>query len=130
MKRTKSFALIASILLCLVVFVSASFAANPLLNPRGLAVDAKGNLWVANKQGGSAGIGNILAFNPDYERLTNKTITNAILDPTGVAFDAEGNFGSPTLTPTKPEMDTSPNSPTVFSTQSLRSQMVSFNPAH
>lgn len=92
MKRTKSFALIASTLLCLAAFASSSFAANPLVNPRGMAVDAKGNLWVANKQGGSAGIGNILAFGPAYKQLTNRTIVNAILDPTGVAFDSQGNL--------------------------------------
>ena len=42
------------VLLCLTVFASASFAASsPLNNPRGLAVDAKGNLYVANTLGGA-----------------------------------------------------------------------------
>ena len=51
MKSIKIFAL-----LCLAAFASASFAAtSPLNNPRGLAVDAKGNLYVANTLGGASG---------------------------------------------------------------------------
>ena len=87
MKRTKRFALIASTLLCLALFASASFATNPLNIPRGLAVDAKGNLWVAN-----AGTNSILAFNPGYKQLTADTITAGVSEPTGVAFDSLGNL--------------------------------------
>jgi streptogramin lyase len=88
MKSTKHFACIASTLLCLFALASASFAAtNPLNYPRGLAVDAKGNLWVAN-----SGDNNILEFSPGYAQQKAATITQGISNPTGVAFDAQGNL--------------------------------------
>jgi sugar lactone lactonase YvrE len=88
MKSTNSFLRIASILLCAAFFSSASFAAkNPLNFPMGLAVDAKGNLWVANY-----GDNNILVFSPGYAMQKPETITQGITLPTGVAFDPQGNL--------------------------------------
>jgi hypothetical protein len=88
MKTTNRVARIATTLLCLAVLTSASFAkSNPLNIPRGLAVDAQGNLWVAN-----AGTNSILAFNSGYKQLTSSTITESIVEPTGVAFDTLGNL--------------------------------------
>ncbi len=83
---SKTVANVAATLLCLFVFVSASLAANPLNSPRGLAVDANGNLWAANY-----GANNILEFNSDYV-LQSKVITAGINAPTGVAFDLAGNL--------------------------------------
>jgi ligand-binding sensor domain-containing protein len=76
-------------LLCLLVFASASFAAKkqPLNSPYGLAVDAKGNLYVANAEGG-----NILVYSPSYIQVTAKTITQGVNGPSAVAFDALGNL--------------------------------------
>jgi hypothetical protein len=55
MKYSKTIGRIVTSLLPLLVLASASFAAtNPLANPFGMAVDAKGNLWVANGQGGKS----------------------------------------------------------------------------
>ncbi len=73
MKRTKSFALIASILLCLAAFASSSFAANPLVNPRGLAVDAKDNLWSTR----------IVLLNPSTESLIDQpsNVLNDLVSP-------------------------------------------------
>lgn len=83
-----SFARIASIMLCLIAFVSASFATTkPLSYPRGLAVDAKGNLYVANSGGND-----ILVYSPSYGQMTSKTITQNVSNPTGVAFDTLGNL--------------------------------------
>jgi NHL repeat len=88
MKSTKNFACIASTLLCLFALASASFGAtNPLSYPKGLAVDAKGNLWVAN-----SGDNNILEFSSAYKQETTGTITQGISNPSGVAFDAQGNL--------------------------------------
>ncbi len=67
--------------------VASSAATNPLNQPRGLAVDAKGNLWVAN-----SGDNNVLTFNPSYSQITADTITQGISNPTGVAFDPNGNL--------------------------------------
>jgi DNA-binding beta-propeller fold protein YncE len=67
--------------------VASSAATNPLNSPRGLAVDAKGNLLVANYGGN-----NIIAFNPGYSQITGDTITQGISNPTGVAFDPNGNL--------------------------------------
>jgi DNA-binding beta-propeller fold protein YncE len=87
MKSSNRFRLAAT-LLCLLAFASASIAAtNPLSYPRGLAVDAKGNLWVAN-----SGDNNILVFSPGYAQQKADTITQGISNPTGVAFDPLGNL--------------------------------------
>ena len=83
MKLTKR---IVCTLLCLVVFGSLSFAASGLNNPSALAVDAKGNLWVANQ-----GANNILKFNPNYVLQPKSTITAGINTPTGIALDPLGN---------------------------------------
>jgi DNA-binding beta-propeller fold protein YncE len=84
MKSTKS---IVTTLLCLIAFASLSFAAPPLNNPSALAVDAKGNLWVANQ-----GANNILKFNASYVLQPNATITAGIDAPTGIAVDPWGNL--------------------------------------
>lgn len=79
---------IAAALLGLLVFSSAGFAAtNPLSGPGGLAVDSKGNLWVANTDGN-----NILKYNTSYMQQTKATITAGVSLPTGVAFDTSGNL--------------------------------------
>jgi DNA-binding beta-propeller fold protein YncE len=87
MKSSKSVVRTAATLLCLVVFPSASFAATPLNNPTALAVDTKGNLWVAN-QGGD----NILKFNPSYMFQPKATIITGVNAPTSIAFDPSGNL--------------------------------------
>jgi DNA-binding beta-propeller fold protein YncE len=88
MKSTKNVAHIAATLLCLAVFASASFAAtSPLNNPRGLAVDAKGNLYVANIDAN-----NILVYSPGYALQKKATITQNLNLPTSVAFDPFGNL--------------------------------------
>lgn len=68
---------------------SAGFAASkkPLSQPNGLAVDAKGNLYVANFGGNY-----ILVYNPNYVQVPKDTITEGIGNPTGVAFDPQGNL--------------------------------------
>lgn len=83
MKCTKTF---AAAMLCLALFAPASFAASHLNNPSALAVDAKGNLWVANQ-----GANNILKFNASYVLQPKGTITAGINTPTGIAVDPLGN---------------------------------------
>ncbi|MGB6386158.1 MAG: hypothetical protein WBD25_08055 [Terriglobales bacterium] len=88
MKSTNNFARIASTVLCLLAYAAASFAATkPLSYPLGLAVDAKGNLYVANSGGND-----ILVYNPAYNQVPSKTIKQNISNPTGVAFDPYGNL--------------------------------------
>ena len=84
MKSTKS---VVCTMLCLVVFSSLGFGATGLNNPSALAIDAKGNLWVANQ-----GANNILEFNPSYVLQPKATITAGINTPTGIAFDPLGNL--------------------------------------
>jgi DNA-binding beta-propeller fold protein YncE len=85
MKLTSS---IAATLLWLLASASASMAAtNPLSYPTGLALDSKGNLWVANTRDN-----NILVFAPSYALEKSKTITQGINGPTGTAFDPMGNL--------------------------------------
>lgn len=85
MKCTKTFARIATVV---TVLVTAGFAATPTLEfPRGLAVDSKGNLYVANSAGN-----NILVYSPGYTLQKSKTITAGITTPWGVAFDPIGDL--------------------------------------
>lgn len=74
--------------LCFFFMASASFAATkPINNPNGLALDSKGNLYIANTGGND-----ILVYNPSYFQLTAKTISSNIIQPTAVAFDPQGNL--------------------------------------
>ena len=86
MKSTKTSAGIAAVV---AVLVTASFAATtPVLEfPRGLAVDSKGNLYVANSGGN-----NILVYGTGYVLQKSKTITSGISTPWGVAFDPIGDL--------------------------------------
>ncbi|MGA3089815.1 MAG: SBBP repeat-containing protein [Terriglobales bacterium] len=87
MKSTNTIARIALTLLCLAAFASASFAATkPLSEPFGLALDSKGDLYVANFGGGE-----VLVYNPAYNQIASKTISNSLTSPTGVALDINGN---------------------------------------
>lgn len=88
MKLARLFSSLFVITLCLMVLASASFATpKPLSDPYGLAVDAKGNLYVANY-----GSNLILIYSPSYVQQTSKTITSGLNHPTGLAFDLYGNL--------------------------------------
>src|SRR5579862_2437964 len=73
--------------LCLGIAITAFAANNPLNEPNGLAVDSKGNLYVANSGGN-----NIVVFNSKYQHLAAKTIVQGVFHPTGVAVDPMGNL--------------------------------------
>jgi YVTN family beta-propeller protein len=76
-----------SALLLALCAVNPAMAANPLNGPRGLALAANGNLYVAN-----SGANNVIVFNPNYNQVTAKTISTGIDKPVGVAFDSSGNL--------------------------------------
>jgi len=79
---------LAHIALSLLALSAIGFAAgNPVISPRGLALDASGNLYVANTGGN-----NILVFGPSYSELRPKTITAGINTPMSLAFDSLGNL--------------------------------------
>jgi DNA-binding beta-propeller fold protein YncE len=87
-KKQRWAKLAAGVALALVVSTGqARAAALPLNAPRGLAVNAKGDLYVANEQAND-----ILVYNPNYVQLTAKTITQGISQPTAVAFDSKNNL--------------------------------------
>jgi len=87
MKFANSIVRIAAVLLCTFGFATASFAGSGISDPHGLAVDAAGNLWVAN-----TGLNNILKFNSNYVLQPQATITAGVTLPTGVALDPSGNL--------------------------------------
>jgi sugar lactone lactonase YvrE len=88
MKTTRLFSSLFVLTLCLVILASASFAKNlPLNFPAGLAVDASGNLYVANEDGQ-----NILVYSSAYAQQRTKTITQGLNFPQGVAIDPYGNL--------------------------------------
>src|SRR5690348_9631781 len=77
---------IVVIVLCL--GASASLAATyPHNFPRGLAVDATGNLYVANTGGNQ-----ILVYSPAGLQMTAKTIITHINSPMQPTFDPQGNL--------------------------------------
>jgi hypothetical protein len=93
MKSTTNFARIAATSLCLAVFASSSFAKTiPLANPYGMTFDAKGNLWVANANGGASQLGEVLVYNSAYIQQAKDTITSNLNTPIAVAFDSLGNL--------------------------------------
>jgi len=85
--QTSTFARTAILMLLSLCSLAASShaATKPLNYPYGLAVDAKGNLYVANSNSNE-----VLIYNPAHVQQTAKTITNKVAAPSGVAFDAFG----------------------------------------
>lgn len=75
--------------LCMFSLGTKSVAANtrPLNYPFGLAVDAKGNLYVANTNGNE-----VLVYNPSHMQVPSKRISKNVSVPTAVAFDGNGNL--------------------------------------
>lgn len=89
MQIFKSIARTAAALVCPMVLASLTLAATnpPIVLPRGLALDSKGNLWVVNSGGN-----NILAYNlSTYAPEPAKTIIVGINHPWGVAVDRWGH---------------------------------------
>lgn len=82
MNCTKAF---FSALFCLCTL--PALAATPLNAPMGLAVDSKGNLYVANN-----GSNQILVYSPTGQQLTANTISTHVHAPMQLAFDAQGNL--------------------------------------
>src|SRR5215475_384572 len=80
----KHFTVIAALLLLSLTSLAAT---KPLNSPQGLALDAKGNLYVANNGGN-----NILIYGPAYAQFTAKTISKNVSSPTAVAVDMAGNI--------------------------------------
>jgi sugar lactone lactonase YvrE len=85
-KWQKWFQRLATFTLGMTLCTAAGHAATSgLNNPRGLAIDAKGNLYVANYGGN-----NVIVFNPNY--VVTKRIKQGISAPTAVALDPSGNL--------------------------------------
>jgi NHL repeat len=77
-----------SVITALLLLSLTSFAATKPLNiPQGLAVDAKGNLYVANNGGNQ-----ILIYGPAYAQMTAKTISKGVSSPSAVVVDALANI--------------------------------------
>lgn len=60
-------------------------------NPRGIAVDANGKIYVANYLGGPSNVGSVTTYTPDGKQTT-PTITAGIVKAQGVAVDANGKI--------------------------------------
>lgn len=78
---------VASTLMVLSSLTQGWAATTPLNSPRGLAIDSKGNLYVAN-QGGNE----ILVYSTSYNQQTKKSVTAGVSQPVGVAFDSKGSL--------------------------------------
>src|SRR5215472_11863034 len=66
-----------SVISALLLFSLMSFAATkPLNSPQGLALDSKGNLYVANNRGSQ-----ILIYGSAYAQMTAKTISKGVSSP-------------------------------------------------
>jgi sugar lactone lactonase YvrE len=72
---------------CFALSVVAASPANAQLdNPKGLAFDTNGNLWVAN-----GGANQVLELNPSNGKVLHK-ITKGVNSPSRLAFDSLGNL--------------------------------------
>ena len=60
--------------------------AQTVKGPCGLALDASGNLYVANFYSDQ-----VLVYNPNYVQQSGKTISSEVSGPVGVALDSKGN---------------------------------------
>src|SRR5580658_11018632 len=86
MKITRPIYSLFVLALILAAFPAPGFAATlPLNQPWGLALDASGNLYVANN-----GADQVLTYNSSYAQKSS--ITQGIHNPTGVAIDLYGNL--------------------------------------
>jgi sugar lactone lactonase YvrE len=78
------------------VTLTANAAASSLNNPVALAFDARGNLWVADDQGGTPGGNTLVEFTPSQLAAsgspTPAVTLSAINNPVGLAFDHSGNL--------------------------------------
>lgn len=115
------------VLLLLCLAASASQAAtHPLNFPRGLAVDAKGNLYVANTGGNQ-----ILVYNPSGQQMTAKTITTNINSPMQPTFDPQGNLWVANIVPASDQeyfTEYGPNGKQINTAYTANSNRLSFNP--
>jgi len=73
------------VLIAFAVFGTAAFAA--MNGPTGLALDAKGNLYVANFNSNQ-----ILIYSPQHQLLKSKFVTPDLSGPIAVAVDPLGNL--------------------------------------
>jgi DNA-binding beta-propeller fold protein YncE len=99
MTSEKIFARIAATLLCLAATACLA-ATHPLNQPMGMAVDGKGNLYVANHGGNQ-----ILVYNSSAQQMTAKTITKDINAPMTLAWDALGNLWVSNVQPNLPSFE-------------------------
>ena len=77
-----------SVLTALLLLSLTSFAVTkPLNSPQGLALDSKGNLYVANNGGNQ-----ILIYGPAYAQQTAKTISKGVSSPSSVAIVITGHI--------------------------------------
>jgi DNA-binding beta-propeller fold protein YncE len=73
------------VLIAIACLGTASFAA--ISGPTGLAVDAKGNLYVANFTSNQ-----VLVYGPGHKLITTRTISAGISGPLALALDPAGNL--------------------------------------
>ena len=81
-RAAQSLFVIACMGVCQVRAATVTFSLN---NPVGLALDAKGNLYVANYGGNQ-----VLVYNPSY--VQENSVSKGVSAPLGVAFDSLGNL--------------------------------------
>lgn len=106
-KKSRQYSVLIAATVMALSAVHPARAATHLNGPRGLAVDTKGNLYVANTDGNQ-----VLIYNPNY--VQSKTISSGMSEPIGVALDSKGNIyvannGSLSVTQYSPKGVQTPN---------------------
>ena len=100
--KSRRFAIMSAASMLMVLSCLGHGWAQTLNGPSGLALDPRGNLYVANSNSNQ-----VLVYNPNYVQQLGKSITSEVSGPVGVAFDSKGdvyvaNQGSNTVTQYSP----------------------------
>ncbi len=71
--------------------IGITFTGGTLVNPRGIAIDAAGDVWIANSGGSTNNIVKLSSTGAVLSGTSGFTGSNSVYLPIGVAIDASGN---------------------------------------
>ena len=91
--KTRRFAIMSAASMLMMLACLSHVWSQTLNGPYGLALDTRGNLYVANENSDQ-----VLVYDPNFVQQAAKSITSGLSAPAGVAFDSKGNVHVANLT--------------------------------